>query len=71
MNFQGVVAKVSKGDLHYALGQFRTVRLAYGGIRRLTDGRVSVQQNGSSTLFPDADIKNIVQTISKEAVFLG
>ena len=71
MNFQGIVAKVSKGDLHYALGRFRTVRLAYAGIRRLTDGRVSVQQNGSSTLFPDADIKNIVQTISKEAVFLG
>jgi hypothetical protein len=73
MNFQGVVAKVSKGDLHYALGRFRTVRLAYGAMRRLTDGRVSVQQNGgcSSTLFPDADIKNIVQTISKEAVFLG
>jgi hypothetical protein len=71
MNFQGVVAKVSKGDFHYALGRFRTVRLAYGGIRRLTDGRVSVQQNGCSTLFPDADIKSIVQTISKEAVFLG
>jgi hypothetical protein len=40
-------------------------------MRRLTDGRVSVQQNGCSTLSPDAHIKNIVKAISKEAVFLG
>ncbi len=71
MNFRGVVAKVSKGDIHYALGRFRTVRLAYSGIRRLTDSRVLVQQNGSSTLFPNANIDGIVKDISKDAVFLG
>ena len=71
MNLQRVVAKVFNGDIHYALGRFRTVRLAYGGVRRLTDRRVSVRQGGGPTLFPNADIENIVRTISAEAVFLG
>src|SRR5688500_17234495 len=72
MKFQSAVEKVAKGDLHYALGRFRAVRLAYGRIRRLTDSRVSVQHNGSSsTLFPDANIEGIAKAISEEAVFLG
>ena len=71
MKIQSAVATVAKGDLHYALGRFRTVRSAYGGMRRLTDGRNSVQRNGSSTLFPEANIGGIVKAISEEAVFLG
>ena len=72
MNLQRIVAKVSKGDIHYALGRFRTVRLAYGGIRRLSHGRVSAQhKEASSTLFPDANIGDVVKAISEEAVFIG
>lgn len=71
MNLQRIVSKISKGDIHYALGRFRTVRLAYGGIRRLSDGRVWSQQKPHSTLFPNANIGDIVKAISEEAVFIG
>jgi hypothetical protein len=71
MNLQRIIVKVSKGDIHYALGRFRTVRLAYGGVRRLTDRRILMQQSGGPTLFPGANIERIVKTISAEAVFLG
>ena len=71
MDFHGVATKLAKGDIHYALGRFRIVRLAYGGMRRLTDRPAPVPQNGCSTLFPNAIVAQIVETISKEAVFVG
>jgi hypothetical protein len=71
MNLQSVMAKISSGDFYYVLGRFRTVRLAYGGARRLMNGRVSIQVNGRSTLFPDADVSEIVKAIHTDAVFVG
>ena len=53
------------------LGRFRTVRVAYGGFRRLTDGRVAALAAGASTLFPNADVQQIVRSIFEEAVFVG
>jgi hypothetical protein len=71
MNFQGVAKVISNGDIYYALGRFRTVRLAYGAARRLMDGRDLAQHSGRSTLFPDANVGQIVKAISEEAVFVG
>ncbi|MCK1403844.1 hypothetical protein IVB45_13695 [Bradyrhizobium sp. 4] len=71
MNLRGIAARIVKGDIQYALGRFWTVRSVYGGARRLMDRRVSVQQNGSSTLFPDQNVDQIASTISEEAVFIG
>jgi hypothetical protein len=71
VNLRGIAARIVKGDIQYALGRFWTVRSVYGGARRLMDRRVSVQQNGSSTLFPDQNVDQIASTISEEAVFIG
>jgi hypothetical protein len=71
MKFRTVAERIFKGDAHYALGRFRTVRLAYGGARRLMDRRDSVQQNGNSTLFSDQNVGQIVKTVSEDAVFIG
>jgi len=70
MNLKSVAAKIGKGDVQYALGRFRTVRLLYGGMRRLVDGPIPVR-DARPTLFPDADVKQIVHTVRKEAVFVG
>jgi hypothetical protein len=71
MDLQRVAARLAKGDLHYALGRFRTVRIAYGGIRRLLDGPVTAREGELSTLFPDANIGHIIETVAEEAVFIG
>jgi hypothetical protein len=71
MNLQGIAARVTKGEFHYALARFRTVRLAYGGMRRLRDGFPSDGHLGSQTLFPNADVNQIVRAISDDAVFVG
>lgn len=70
MNLRSVAARVGNGDIPFVLGRFRTVRTIYGGVRRLVDGRPSTQ-NGGPTLFPDNDVEQIVQTIHKDAVFVG
>lgn len=70
MNLRRIATTIFNGDIHYALGRFRTVRLAYGGARRLMDRHV-LQQNGCSTLFPDQNVGQIVEAISEEAVFIG
>jgi hypothetical protein len=72
MKLNAVAARLRKGDVHYALGRFRTVRAAYGGIRGLLD-RIDrpVSVNGRSALFPEANIGNIVEAIRQEAVFIG
>jgi hypothetical protein len=71
MNFQRVVAKVSKGDLHYALGRFRTVRLAYGGMRRLTDGRVPMQGNGPQHCFLMPTLRGLLKSSPKKQCSLA
>jgi hypothetical protein len=71
MNFRGIAARLAKGDIHYALGRFHSVRKAYGGLRRLTDSRIAVPPKVHSTLFPNTKVEQIVRTISKEAVFVG
>jgi len=71
MNLQGIAGRFSEGDIHYVLGRFRTVRLAYGAARRLLERGVVAEQNGIPTLFPDRNVSEIVETISEEAVFVG
>lgn len=76
MNVAGVANRVRSGDVAYALGRFRTVRLAYGCLRRGIEA-VSLSKTGTrreparSSLFAGADATGIVETIRKEAVFVG
>jgi hypothetical protein len=72
MNLKGVADRIRRGDLQYVLGRFKTVRIAYGGARRLIDPQRAQPRNGESrTLFPDADVGQIIRTIRDEAVFVG
>lgn len=71
MDLQSIAARLAKGDVHYALARFKTVRLAYGGMRRLRDDAQPRRQNETSTLFPDADVDHIVKGISQDAVYVG
>jgi hypothetical protein len=71
MNLQSVTARLAKGEIQYVLGRFRTVRGAYAGARRLLDGPVSVRDDTRATLFPNANVGQIIKTISEEAVFVG
>jgi hypothetical protein len=72
MNLKSVADRIRKGDLQYLLGRFKTVRIAYGGARRLMDRSVGHEANGSATtLFGDVDVKRVIQTIREDAVFVG
>ncbi|MDA9526882.1 hypothetical protein ACM42_00155 [Bradyrhizobium sp. CCBAU 25338] len=71
MNLRGIATRLFEGDIRYALGRFRTVRLAYSGARRLMDRHIPLQQNRTSTLFTHRDVGQIVKTISEDAVFIG
>lgn len=74
MNLNGVANRIRRGDVQYVLGRFKTIRVAYGGARRVMDMMAPASMNGSgkqATLFPDADVDHIIQTIREEAVFVG
>ncbi len=74
MNLNGVANRIRQGDLQYVMGRFKTVRVAYGGARRVMDmmAPAVIRAGGSPpTLFPDIDLKHVIQTIREEAVFVG
>lgn len=74
MDMTRVANRVINGDFEYVLGRFRTVRAAYGGYRRLTDGsqrREGASPAGHPTLFTGMDVGRVVEGIRKEAVFIG
>jgi hypothetical protein len=74
MNLKGVTDRIRRGDVHYALGRFKTVRSAYSGARRLMDTIApgAPHTNGSrQSLFPYADVGRIIKSIREEAVFVG
>ena len=70
MKLKGVVDRVRRGDVQYVLGRFKTVRVAYGGARRLMDPPIR-RRNGEATLFPGVDVDHVIRTIREEAVFVG
>src|SRR5262245_14720740 len=74
MNLKSVTGRLRRGELHYALGRFRTVRASYSRLQRLKGavGRTPVA-NGAQrpTLFPDADVARAVEVMREDAVFLG
>jgi len=56
------------------LGRFRTVRMAYGNMRRVLEGGPPAYHNGGErrpTLFPGTDIDKVVQAIRDDAVYVG
>jgi hypothetical protein len=73
VKLKGIATRLAKGDLPYVLGRFKTVRMTYGGVRRLLDGPLTIpgKHDGRSTLFPEANVDHIIKTISEEAVFVG
>jgi hypothetical protein len=74
MNLKSVTARLMRGELHYALGRFRTIRASYSRLQRLK-GAVrhapEVESAPQPTLFPNTDIARAVETMREEAVFLG
>jgi hypothetical protein len=72
MNLRGVADRIRKGDLQYVLGRFKTIRVAYGGARRLMDRPVGGSANAAApTLFGGVDVNRIIKTIRQDAVFVG
>lgn len=74
MDIAGVARRIRRADVQYMLGRFRTVRAAYGGMRRVLEGRPPVfGYNGDRcpTLFPGTDVDKAVQAIRDDAVYIG
>ena len=74
MNFRSVAGRLRRGEFHYALGRFKTVRASYSGLRRLRGmvGRApELKGAGRPTLFPNANVDCAVECMRREAVFLG
>jgi hypothetical protein len=74
MNLKTVAGRISNGELHYVLGRFKTVRVSYSGLQRLRRVVGLVPRTETArrpTLFPNTDIDQVIQTIRKEAVFIG
>ena len=74
MNFRSVAGRLRRGEFHYALGRFKTVRASYSGLQRLR-GMVGqapdMKGAGRPTLFPNANVGCAVECMHQEAVFLG
>jgi hypothetical protein len=73
MNLKGIAARIRRGDVQYAFGRFKTVRKAYGRIRRLSDGeqRLPANVDRASSLFTNVNPDQIIKSIREEAVFVG
>src|SRR3954451_1965816 len=73
MNLKKVMARVRQGNVHYALGRFKTVRTTYSGLRQFADRFASapVREDEHTTLFPATDVARVVQSVRDEAVFVG
>ena len=69
----GIINRIKSKDLAYMLGRFRMVRLGYSSARGAADffKRKQVGQWTMPTVFPDAIVPDIVQSIRNEAVFVG
>ncbi|CDM61643.1 hypothetical protein LPU83_pLPU83d_0272 (plasmid) [Rhizobium favelukesii] len=75
MGIASIARRIKQKNLAYILGRFRTVRVAYssgrGAVEFLRPPRKSMGKWLMPTLFGDAKIADIVQTIRDEAVFVG
>jgi hypothetical protein len=74
MNLKSVTGRLRRGELHYALGRFRTVRASYSRYQQFKGavGRAPVADGAQRpTLFPGTDVALAVETMREEAVFLG
>jgi hypothetical protein len=74
MNLRSVAGRLKRGELHYALGRFKTVRASYSRLQRLKSvvGRTPKMEAAEQpTLFANANVDRAVQTMREEAVFLG
>lgn len=71
MNFKSVATRIRRGELHYALGRFKTIRASYSRLQGLRGRSSTVDYAGRPTLFPDTDIQGAVRIMRAEAVFLG
>ena len=74
MNLRSVAGRLKRGELHYALGRFKTVRASYSRLQRLKSvvGRTPEMEAAErTTLFANTHVERAVQTMREEAVFLG
>lgn len=74
MNLRSVAGRLKRGELHYALGRFKTVRASYSRLQRLKGvvGRTPEMEAAERpTLFANTHVERAVQTMREEAVFLG
>ncbi|MCS3896433.1 hypothetical protein M2171_005566 [Bradyrhizobium japonicum USDA 38] len=73
MNLRSIANRITNADLSYVLGRFKTVRTAYSGARKLAalGSPTIADARDTPTLFPGADVSQIVQAIREEAVFIG
>lgn len=69
----GIFSRIKSKDLAYLLGRFRMVRLGYSSARGAAEifKRKPVGRWSLPTVFPDAAVSEIVQTIRDDAVFVG
>ncbi len=71
MDVRRIAARLSGGEIHYALGRFHFVRQIYGSLRELAEGQPAPPSDGGATLFPGANISEITRTINADAVYVG
>jgi hypothetical protein len=74
MNLKSVASRLRRGELHYALGRFKTVRASYSGLQRLRGVVARAPEVDSAerpTLFANTNVDRAVQIMREEAVFLG
>ncbi len=69
----GIINRIKSKDLAYMLGRFRLVRIGYSSARGAAElfKRKPVGRWSMPTLFPHANVPDIVQSIRDEAVFVG
>lgn len=74
MNLKSIASKVRHGEVSYALGRFKTVRVSYSALRkaqRALRGNAEPSVEGRPTLFPNTNVQNVIRTIREDAVFVG
>lgn len=77
MSMTAVARRVARADFQYVFGRFWTVRAVYGGARRILEtfaaGKpiTAARKALSSTLFPTANVTQIVQAVRQDAIYVG
>src|SRR4051812_3513099 len=74
MDLKSIAQRIGRGELHYVLGRFRTVRVSYSKLQRFRHlvSRARVPDlPDRATMFPDVDVGLATRQIEKEAVYLG